>query len=63
MNKRELWGNFIKTGKVSDYLKYRKAEREGFDLPDTEFADEFYIDDPDPEDFRYDVHDRRYNNP
>lgn len=25
MNKKELWEVFIKTGSVSDYLKYRKA--------------------------------------
>lgn len=25
MNKKELWDVFMKTGRVSDYLKYRKA--------------------------------------
>ncbi len=26
MTKRELWEVFMRTGRVSDYLKYKKAE-------------------------------------
>ncbi|MBQ4348672.1 MAG: hypothetical protein IKB94_03090 [Clostridia bacterium] len=44
MNKRELWENFMKTGRVSDYLKYKKAqERPSFGFEDdnlTEFSEE-----------------------
>lgn len=64
MNKRELWENFIKTGKVSDYLKYKSAsDYADDDTFDTEFADELFIDDPNLEDFNYDNQDGRYNNP
>lgn len=46
MNKRELWENFIKTGRVSDYLKYKKAqEKPAFDIEDnnmTEFSQELF---------------------
>lgn len=63
MNKRELWENFIKTGKVSDYLKYKSASDYADDTFDTEFADELFIDDPNLEDFNYDNQDGRYNNP
>ena len=48
MNKRDLWEAFIKTGRVSDYLKYKRAEeRPAFDKSEemmTEFAEEFIED-------------------
>lgn len=61
MNKRELWDNFIKSGKVSDYLKYKNAS--GYDNESTneEFAEELFFDDPNLEDFNYDPQDRRYS--
>ena len=64
MNKRELWENFIRTGKVSDYLKYKNASAyDSSSSPDEEFADELFADDPNLEDFNYDTQDGRYNNP
>ena len=64
MNKHELWENFIRTGKVSDYLKYKNASDYGDDSAfDEEFADELFVDDPNLEDFNYDTQDGRYNNP
>lgn len=47
MNKKELWKKFISTGRVSDYIEYKKArDREAvsalFDNEvTTEFAEEF----------------------
>lgn len=46
MNKKELWEVFIKTGSVSDYLKYRKAagymdEQESSWEEQAEIAEEF----------------------
>lgn len=61
MNRRELWEKFVKTGKISDYLKYSGAEKNGFDGYDAEIAEEFYGDDPNLEDFNYDPEDRRYS--
>jgi hypothetical protein len=29
MNKEEAWRKFAKTGKVSDYLNYKKVEKKG----------------------------------
>ena len=60
MNKPELWENFIKSGKITDYLKYRKASE--YD-DSAEIADEIYSDDPNLEDFNYDGQNGRYNNP
>ncbi|MBR5825599.1 MAG: hypothetical protein IKY78_00790 [Clostridia bacterium] len=60
MDKYELWENFIKSGKVADYLKYRRAS---FFEDYTETAEEIYSDDPNLEDFNYDAQDGRYNNP
>lgn len=54
MDKHELWENFIKTGKVSDYLKYRNANPLERDDYNEEIADELYIGDTNPEDFNYD---------
>lgn len=46
MTKKQLWEVFIKTGRVSDYLKYKKAEeRLDFDSSEeimTEFSEEFF---------------------
>lgn len=46
MTKGELWENFIKTGSVKDYLKYKKAEEKAFYDKDedllTEFSEEFF---------------------
>ena len=48
MNRKELWEVFMKTGCVSDYLKYKRAEeRPVFDNSEemmTEFAEEFIED-------------------
>lgn len=60
MDKHELWENFLKSGKIADYLKYRRAS--GYDNS-AEFAEEIYADDPNLEDFNYDGQDGRYNNP
>ncbi len=51
MNKKELWDAFIKSGSVSDYLKYRKAadygdERESSWEEQAEIAEEFLGDFP-----------------
>lgn len=61
MKKRDLWDKFIRTGKISDYLDYRKAENIPDD--DTEAADEFFVDCPNGEDYKYDDQDGRYSNP
>lgn len=63
MNRRELWENFVKSGKVSDYLRYKNAECYDFDGYDAEAAAEFYTDDPNLEEMKYDAEDGRYNNP
>lgn len=63
MNKRELWEKFMKTGKISDYLKYTNADKYDVDSYDAEIAQEFYMDDPNLEDFNYDVQNGRYDNP
>ena len=60
MDKHELWENFLKSGKVADYLKYRRAS---FSEDYAEAAEEIYTDDPNLEDFNYDTQDGRYNNP
>ena len=62
MNKRELWEIFMKTGKVSDYLKYRNADKYDTDGYDAEIAQEFYMDDPNLEEYNYDSQDGRYSN-
>jgi hypothetical protein len=31
MNKKELWDVFMKTGRVSDYLKYTKASQGNYE--------------------------------
>ena len=51
MNKKELWDVFIKTGRVSDYLKYTKAVQGSYDGDTTweeqaEIAEEFLGDLP-----------------
>ena len=51
MNKKDLWDIFIKTGSVSDYLRYRKAadygdERDTSWEEQTEIAEEFLGDLP-----------------
>ena len=51
MNQKELWDAFIKTGSVSDYLRYRKAagysdEAENSWEEQTEIAEEFSGDFP-----------------
>lgn len=48
MTKKELWQRFIKTGRVSDYLAYTKAQQSAFQpeaMPQdlsTEFAEAFF---------------------
>ena len=61
MNKKDLWDRFIRTGKISDYLEYRRAE--SFPDDDIEAADEFFVDCPNGEDYKYDNEDGRYSNP
>lgn len=46
VTKKQLWEVFMKTGRVSDYLKYKKAEdRIDFDGSEeiaTEFSEELF---------------------
>lgn len=63
MNKHELWENFIKSGKVSDYLKYKNASGYDNEGLDEEIAEELFFDDPNLEDFNYDPQDGRYSDP
>lgn len=46
MTKAELWENFMKTGSVKDYLKYKKAaERALYDMDEdilTELSEELF---------------------
>lgn len=65
MNKKDLWDKFIRTGKVTDYLDYRKAEKNqtGYDLTEYEIARELHPDFPNGEDYKYDNQDGRYSNP
>ncbi len=48
MTKGELWENFMKTGSVKDYLKYKKAEERALYDKDedlmTEFSEELFED-------------------
>lgn len=63
MNKKDLWDKFIRTGKISDYLRYRKAERtapDDFD-EDEEFANELYPECINGEDNCYDDEDQWYS--
>ena len=62
MNKKDLWNTFMKTGKVSDYLEYKKARE--FPLSDysnEETAEEFYMNNPHIKEGFYDDQDRRYS--
>lgn len=61
MNKKELWNTFMKTGKVSDYLNYKKAEDFPLSYPDEETAEEFYMNNPDAEEGFYDIQNRRHS--
>lgn len=61
MNKKDLWDRFIQTGKISDYLNYQKARK--FPDEDIEAAEEFFVDCPNGEDYKYDNEDGRYSNP
>ena len=54
MNKRDLWEKFTRTGKVSDYLKYKSAPYDNLNGYETEVAQELYPDDPGPEEVNYD---------
>ncbi len=65
MNKKELWDIFMKTGKVSDYLRYKNASdkpREVYEITDMEAAEEFYLNNPHAEEFDYDNFDGWYHN-
>ena len=60
MDKKALWDKFIQTGKVSDYLNYSRAVKNGnIDEIDLETAEELYP----GEDTDYDNQDGRYSNP
>lgn len=63
MDKKALWDKFIRTGKVSDYLHYSKAERfmQIEDLSDYEIAREIHPDCPNGEDYKYDNQNGRYS--
>ncbi len=66
MNKKDLWNIFMKTGKVSDYLNYKKAKDyplSGFPELEEETAEEFYLNNPDAMEGFYDSQDRRNSNP
>ena len=64
MNKKELWDTFMKTGKVSDYLNYKKAKDFPLsDYPDEETAEEFYMNNPDAKEVFYDYQDGWNSNP
>lgn len=65
MNKNALWDIFLKTGKISDYLKYQKAaSKEPYEeLSDAELAEELFPECPNGEDYEYDDQDGRYSNP
>ena len=68
MNKKDLWDIFTRTGKVSDYLRYKNAtagHTDSSDMPDItdmEAAEEFYLNNPHAEEFDYDNFDGWYNN-
>lgn len=65
MNKQDLWNIFMKTGKVSDYLRYKNAvdkHPDFLDSMDMEAAEEFYLHNPYAEEFDYDNFDGWYNN-
>lgn len=63
MDKRALWDKFLQTGKVSDYLNYSRAVKNGSsDADDLEAAEEFYPECPNGEDYKYDNKDGRYSN-
>ena len=63
MNKKALWDKFISTGRVSDYLRYRKAEHLlKDDTDDEEFADEIYPECINGEEYDYDSEDEGYSN-
>lgn len=65
MTKKELWNIFIKTGSISDYLKYKNAPDTRTELlqgADTEAADELYSDIPDIQEPDYDDFDGWYSN-
>ena len=61
MNKKELWDKFIRTGKVSDYLSYRRAEKAANDAEDIEVSEDIYPDCPYREDYGYDNQNGRYS--
>lgn len=63
MNKKSLWDKFIRTGKISDYLSYRRAERFADDdeLTEYEIAQEIHPECPNGEDYRYDDQNDRYS--
>ena len=63
MNKKQLWEKFMSTGKVSDYLSYKRADNGFEDDDEVEFSEEFYHSNKNLEDYNYDPQDRRYRNP
>lgn len=63
MDKKALWDKFLQTGKVSDYLNYSRAVKNGnADTDDLEAAEEFYPECPNGEDYKYDNKNGRYSN-
>lgn len=62
MNKKDLWNTFMKTGKVSDYLNYKKAREFPLsDYPDEETTEEFYMNNPEAKEGFYDSQNGRYS--
>lgn len=63
MDKKALWDKFIRTGKISDYLRYRKAERndDDYEFADFDVSDEFYLECPNGEDCDYDDENEWYS--
>ena len=52
----------MKTGKVSDYLNYKKAREFPLsDYPDEETAEEFYMNNPEAKEGFYDSQNGRYS--
>ncbi len=62
MNKKALWDKFIRTGKVSDYLHYRRAEQLlKEDADEEDFANEIYPEWINGKGYSYDDEDERYS--
>ncbi|MGN0486822.1 MAG: hypothetical protein ACI4GB_06270 [Acutalibacteraceae bacterium] len=54
MTEKELWEVFMKTGRISDYLSYRRARDQARYDSDglSELSEEFYEEDPEGKDWQ-----------